>query len=59
MARTGDWAGAVRQAKDWLQDALTHADELHVGQGNGPINHFHELWTTAQASQSGRDSSTS
>ncbi len=47
MARTGDWAGAVRQAKDWLQDALTSADELEVGQGNGPINHFHLLWTAA------------
>lgn len=59
MARTGDWAGAVRQAKGWLQDALTHADELQVGQGNGPINHFHQLWARAQTLQSGQDSSTS
>lgn len=56
MARTGDWPGAVRQAKDWLQDALTHADELQVGQGNGPINHFHQLWAGAQILQSGPDS---
>ncbi len=47
MARTGNWTVAVSQAKDWLQDALTHADELQVGQGNGPINHFHQLWTAA------------
>ncbi|MHA7276420.1 bifunctional hydroxymethylpyrimidine kinase/phosphomethylpyrimidine kinase [Arthrobacter sp. HLT1-21] len=45
MARTGEWSVAVTQAKDWLQDALIHADELDVGQGNGPINHFHRLWT--------------
>jgi hydroxymethylpyrimidine kinase/phosphomethylpyrimidine kinase len=47
MARTGNWAVAVSQAKDWLQDALIHADELQVGQGNGPINHFHRLWAAA------------
>lgn len=49
MARTGDWTVAVSQAKDWLQDALNHADELHVGQGNGPIHHFHRLWTVTDA----------
>lgn len=59
MARTGDWTDAVRQAKAWLQDALTHADELQVGQGNGPINHFHQLWTTAQTAQTERGSSSS
>lgn len=47
MARTGNWTVAVSQAKDWLQDALIHGDELQVGQGNGPINHFHRLWTAA------------
>lgn len=47
MARTGNWTGALSQAKDWLQDSLTSADELQVGQGNGPINHFHLLWTAA------------
>jgi hydroxymethylpyrimidine kinase/phosphomethylpyrimidine kinase len=47
MARTGNWTVAVSQAKDWLQDAIIHADELQVGKGNGPINHFHRLWTTA------------
>ncbi len=60
MARTGDWVGAVRQAKSWLQDALTHADELEVGHGNGPINHFHQLWAAAAAHslQHNQDSST-
>lgn len=58
MARTGDWTDALSQTKDWLQDALTSADELQVGQGNGPINHFHQLWARAQTLQSGQDSST-
>ncbi|WP_312397575.1 bifunctional hydroxymethylpyrimidine kinase/phosphomethylpyrimidine kinase [Kocuria sp.] len=41
VARTGDWAGAVSTARSWLRGALEHADGLHVGQGNGPVHHFH------------------
>lgn len=48
MAQTGNWADAVSQAKDWLQDAILHADALDVGQGHGPINHFHRLWAAAK-----------
>ncbi|TFB77396.1 bifunctional hydroxymethylpyrimidine kinase/phosphomethylpyrimidine kinase [Cryobacterium glaciale] len=44
QARTGDWAQSLAEVKDWLQDALAHADELGVGQGNGPIHHFHRLF---------------
>lgn len=46
-ARTGDWRQAVRAASDWLTDALRFADDLHVGRGHGPINHFHDLWAAA------------
>ncbi|MET1021576.1 MAG: bifunctional hydroxymethylpyrimidine kinase/phosphomethylpyrimidine kinase [Arthrobacter sp.] len=49
MAQTGNWADAVSQAKDWLQDAIIHADALEVGQGSGPISHFHRLWTAAKS----------
>ncbi|MEZ2391806.1 bifunctional hydroxymethylpyrimidine kinase/phosphomethylpyrimidine kinase [bacterium RCC_150] len=49
MAQTGNWADAVSKAKDWLQDAILHADALQVGQGNGPINHFHQLWAAAKS----------
>lgn len=45
MARTGDWGTAISEVKEWLQGALTNADELQVGEGSGPINHFHHLWT--------------
>jgi hydroxymethylpyrimidine/phosphomethylpyrimidine kinase len=41
---------AARRAKDYLTNALLHADELSVGGGHGPVHHFHALW---QASESG------
>ncbi|WP_166791468.1 bifunctional hydroxymethylpyrimidine kinase/phosphomethylpyrimidine kinase [Cryobacterium sp. Hh38] len=47
QARTGDWAASLAEVKDWLQDALTHADDLEVGQGHGPIHHFHRLFAGA------------
>ena len=31
---------AVGRAKDYLTDALRHADELSVGGGHGPVRHF-------------------
>jgi hydroxymethylpyrimidine/phosphomethylpyrimidine kinase len=41
QARTGDWTESLKQVKEWLFGALIRADELEVGQGNGPIHHFH------------------
>ncbi|MBD2761255.1 bifunctional hydroxymethylpyrimidine kinase/phosphomethylpyrimidine kinase [Kocuria sp. cx-116] len=41
VARTGDWPAAVSAARSWLRGALEHADDLHVGHGNGPVHHFH------------------
>jgi hydroxymethylpyrimidine/phosphomethylpyrimidine kinase len=35
---------AVHAAKHWLTGALRAADKLTVGQGHGPVNHFHECW---------------
>ena len=49
QARTGDWAASLAEVKDWLQDALIHADDLEVGQGHGPIHHFHRLFAGASA----------
>lgn len=36
---------AVARAKTYLQGALAAADRLDVGQGHGPLHHFHEIWT--------------
>ena len=36
------WPDALERAKAWLTGALAHADALRVGEGNGPVDHFHE-----------------
>ncbi|VXB19891.1 Bifunctional hydroxymethylpyrimidine kinase/phosphomethylpyrimidine kinase [Arthrobacter sp. 9V] len=43
QARTGDWEASLREVKLWLQGALTASEELRVGQGIGPVDHFHHL----------------
>lgn len=40
--RHDDWLPAVREAKEWLTDALRHGHLLGVGTGAGPVHHFHE-----------------
>lgn len=42
--RRPDWPEAVRDAKTYLTEALRHADTLDVGQGKGPVHHFHAWW---------------
>ncbi|MDQ1085352.1 MULTISPECIES: bifunctional hydroxymethylpyrimidine kinase/phosphomethylpyrimidine kinase [Microbacterium] len=37
------WPAALERAKRWLTGALENAEALHVGRGNGPIDHLHEL----------------
>ncbi|GAA4934075.1 bifunctional hydroxymethylpyrimidine kinase/phosphomethylpyrimidine kinase [Streptomonospora halophila] len=38
------YSEAVRDAKDYLTEALRHADELDAGRGKGPVHHFHRWW---------------
>ncbi|WP_425489181.1 bifunctional hydroxymethylpyrimidine kinase/phosphomethylpyrimidine kinase [Bartonella phoceensis] len=35
---------AVKQAKDYLNGALSASSALHVGNGRGPLHHFYALW---------------
>lgn len=42
--RHHDWAETVAAAKAWLSKALAQADTLEVGQGAGPVHHFHAWW---------------
>lgn len=35
---------AVSRAHTWLHSAIVRADDLNVGQGHGPVHHFHALW---------------
>ncbi len=36
---------SVRTAHDWLHRAILAADRLGVGRGQGPVHHFHGIWT--------------
>ncbi|AZA10390.1 bifunctional hydroxymethylpyrimidine kinase/phosphomethylpyrimidine kinase [Corynebacterium gerontici] len=38
-----DLLRACTWATRWLHGALVHADALHVGKGNGPVDHFYYL----------------
>jgi hydroxymethylpyrimidine/phosphomethylpyrimidine kinase len=42
LARGDDLETAVRAAKAYLTAALAAADRLGVGQGHGPVHHFHQ-----------------
>lgn len=44
LPRTKDVPSAVRGAKDYIENAIAHADELEVGRGHGPVHHFEALW---------------
>ena len=34
---------ALEYSTHWLHEAIVHAHKLHVGKGNGPVDHFHRL----------------
>ena len=36
---------AVARAKNYISDAIAGADQLTVGAGQGPVHHFHRLWS--------------
>jgi hydroxymethylpyrimidine/phosphomethylpyrimidine kinase len=46
LAHGVDLAAAIEAAKAYLQRALETADQLGVGKGAGPLNHFHAFWDT-------------
>jgi hydroxymethylpyrimidine/phosphomethylpyrimidine kinase len=46
LAQGFDLKTAGRNAKTYVSAAIAAADQLKVGQGHGPLHHFHELWRT-------------
>lgn len=36
-------SNAVSRVHTWLHQSILHADGLHVGQGHGPVHHFHAI----------------
>lgn len=45
LARGLPLTDAVAQAHDYLQGAISSADDLKIGQGHGPVHHFHKVWS--------------
>ncbi|PZS11134.1 MAG: bifunctional hydroxymethylpyrimidine kinase/phosphomethylpyrimidine kinase [Acidimicrobiales bacterium] len=41
------WLEAASDAKAYLTGALLAADQLSVGEGHGPVQHFHQWWGKA------------
>jgi hydroxymethylpyrimidine/phosphomethylpyrimidine kinase len=44
LAKGGDLASAVRDAKTYVTRAIAAADRLAVGSGRGPVHHLHAFW---------------
>lgn len=44
LAQGYDKIDAVRAAKHYVTSALLRSKALKVGEGAGPVHHFHELW---------------
>ncbi len=42
------WTETAIDAKTWLTGALAAADVLEVGQGHGPVHHFHQMWSASR-----------
>ncbi|MGE3149972.1 MAG: bifunctional hydroxymethylpyrimidine kinase/phosphomethylpyrimidine kinase [Pseudorhodoplanes sp.] len=44
LAKGLDLDKAVREAKTYVTAAIAAADRLSIGQGHGPVHHFHAWW---------------
>jgi hydroxymethylpyrimidine/phosphomethylpyrimidine kinase len=44
LAKGEEMETALRNAKAWISAAIAAADRLDVGQGHGPIHHFHRFY---------------
>lgn len=44
LAKKLSLSASVKQAKEYLQQALIHSERLHIGQGSGPVHHFHSFY---------------
>ncbi|KZL14928.1 bifunctional hydroxymethylpyrimidine kinase/phosphomethylpyrimidine kinase [Pseudovibrio sp. Ad37] len=36
---------AIGEAKEYISQAIKAADTLDIGEGHGPVHHFHEFWS--------------
>ena len=49
LAKGLDLNTAVTAGKRYITGAIAAADQLQIGQGHGPVHHFHALWPAAAA----------
>ena len=35
---------SLRKSKDFITNAIYHADSIFIGNGNGPVHHFYNMW---------------
>ncbi len=47
LAKGLDLVAAAREAKTYVTETIKAADQLTVGHGHGPLNHFHAYWRRA------------
>ncbi len=44
ITQNNDMNQAIQQAKDYLNSAIIKGSQYKIGQGYGPVNHFHNFW---------------
>ncbi len=44
LARGLPLEDAVKCGKNYINNAIAHADELSIGHGHGPVHHFYQFW---------------
>jgi hydroxymethylpyrimidine/phosphomethylpyrimidine kinase len=44
LAKGAELPAAVETAHAWLHQAILAADDINIGNGHGPVHHFHRLW---------------
>jgi hydroxymethylpyrimidine/phosphomethylpyrimidine kinase len=44
LAKKLSLSDSVKQAKDYLHNALIHSEKLNIGQGAGPVHHFYSFY---------------
>lgn len=50
LAKKLSLRAAVAEAKNYLHNALVHANELTIGQGAGPVHHFYKFYSKEKKS---------
>lgn len=49
LARGSSIVNAVKEAKLYLTQAIQAGAQITIGRGNGPVHHFHQLWSSNDA----------